>query len=297
MYFVVRMKRMAPKPIAAGTTFGRLTAAGTGPRKQNKNGSTAATVSCLCICGTSINVLRGSLVDGSTTSCGCLGQGKRTAKIIPIGSVFGRLTVVGVGQRHFGTDGSNTATTRCKCECGGSVDVRNNLLRRGSTTSCGCKLKHHPDGSTTPEYFSWRAMIRRCYKPRDKGYPRYGGRGIKVCEEWRQSYEAFLAYVGQRPSSSHTLDRFPDNNGNYEPGNVRWATKREQANNRRTNRMIEFEGELRSLTQWAFAKGLAYSTIFGRLTLSGWSVDQALSTVPDRSNKKLRNYSGHKGRA
>jgi hypothetical protein len=121
----------------------------------------------------------------------------------------------------------------------------------------------------------WRNMISRCYNPKCAGYGRYGGRGITVCLAWVQSFETFAHYVGKRPTPEHSIDRI-DNNGNYEPGNVRWATRTEQVYNTRANRIIEFDGRSMSLTQWASEVGIDPRTIHTRLR-RGWSIPDALS--------------------
>lgn len=96
-----------------------------------------------------------------------------------------------------------------------------------------------PDHGKTnsPEFWAWQAMQQRCYNPKQRSYPHYGGRGIAVYEPWRKSFAAFLAYVGPRPSEAHSLDRYPDNDGDYEPGNIRWATSHQQQSNRRPMRL------------------------------------------------------------
>lgn len=127
------------------------------------------------------------------------------------------------------------------CACGTVGIVRNAYtVKSGGTKSCGClndKPHHETHGESaagkwTPEYRAWVNAITRCHNPNATRFKNWGGRGIIVCEEWRNSYPAFLAHVGRRPSPKHSLDRYPNPDGNYEPGNVRWATLIEQANNR-----------------------------------------------------------------
>lgn len=141
--------------------------------------------------------------------------------------------------------------------------------------------------SKTPEFMARSAMIKRCYNPKCKDYKYYGARGIRVCEEWLGSFELFLSDVGFKPSAQHSLDRYPNNNGNYEPGNVRWATKKEQANNRRNNRLITFQGETKTLTEWAEVLGLPAPALSLRIIRMGWSTEEALTLgLGEYRNKK-----------
>jgi hypothetical protein len=161
------------------------------------------------------------------------------------GQTFGRWLVQSKSQQRDGR-----AYWNCVCVCGTSRKVASRGLRSGESRSCGClnnelvvvntakfKFKHgHALGHTmTRTYSSWVSMRRRCLNPTDKDFARYGGRGITICERWT-TYENFLADMGERPEGK-TLDRYPDKNGNYENGNVRWATPEEQANNRRPRRL------------------------------------------------------------
>lgn len=136
---------------------------------------------------------------------------------------------------------------------------------------------HKPADGASPEYLAWLNMRARCYNPAHNRFHRYGGRGVTVCDAWRDSFEQFLADVGKRPSDEHSLDRHPDADGNYEPGNVRWATASAQANNRATNKIIEFRGKSLTLAQWEKDVGLPRGCLHARLK-SGWPIAKALST-------------------
>lgn len=111
-------------------------------------------------------------------------------------------------------------------------------------------------GNSSPEHKHWRAMINRCHKPSDPGYPVYGARGICVCQRWRNSFLDFLTDMGRKPSPEHSLDRYPNNKGNYEPGNVRWATRKEQNRNRMGNVYFTHNGKTMLLCEWAEQAGM-----------------------------------------
>lgn len=144
---------------------------------------------------------------------------------------FGRLTVIS----RAGSNRRGLAKWKCECSCGNELEVMGASLRNGNTKSCGCSFnKSHGDAASgAPEYTAWESMIARCENKRHVSWHDYGGRGIKVAPEWRRNYPAFLKYVGRRPTPQHTLDRYPNNDGHYEPGNVRWATRSEQNANQR----------------------------------------------------------------
>lgn len=183
------------------------------------------------------------------------------------GKVFGRLTVLGLAGRSV----HRSQLWLCECECGSQVEANGAVLRRGASKSCGClareltSIRARRHGmAQTKEYQLWGAMLRRCLNPNAAGYRQYGGRGIKVCERW-MDFGNFYADMGPRPSPRHSLDRFPDQNGDYEPGNCRWATSTEQARNTRSNRMIEFRGESRCLAEWSEILNVPYHTLKARL--------------------------------
>jgi hypothetical protein len=172
---------------------------------------------------------------------------------------------------------------RCICVCGNESDVRNDLLLGGLSKSCGCgKRRMPPNGSRyhgkfgTPENVVWRGMLGRCTIPSHSSYSKYGGRGIKVCDRWLFSFEAFLEDMGPKPSRHHSLDRYPDQSGDYAPENCRWATKEQQANNTRSNRRITFNGETKTVSQWARELGVKTRTLHARIFRHGIPLERAL---------------------
>lgn len=120
-------------------------------------------------------------------------------------------------------------------------------------------------------------MRRRCEDPREPAFKHYGARGISVCPEWRDSFQAFVADVGPRPSASYSLDRYPNNDGNYEPGNVRWATQSQQMRNFRDNKIVNIDGDRMSLAEACERRGAQYRVVYDRLR-HGWPLDEAMTT-------------------
>lgn len=220
-----------------GKRFGRLTVV---RRVEDPRGNYWL---CRCKCGGVKHVTRSdALKSGMIKSCGCLliEAGRATAHSL-VGKRFNRLKVI----KRVANKGKGAAWL-CRCKCGNELVVTTGELNRGKTQSCGClnrdqqraRLTTHGHGAPynkSPTYVSWQSMKSRCYDPNFKHFPYYGGRGIKVCERWRNSFENFLADMGKRPPGK-TLDRHPDQNGDYKPSNCRWATKTQQQNNMRSNR-------------------------------------------------------------
>lgn len=193
----------------------------------------------------------------------------------------GRWTVVG----HIGMIRPKFRAWLCRCDCGTERNVKTVELTSGRSKSCGCRksiliadggqAKHGQ--SYAPDFQVWKGMIARCHNPKSKDFRNYGGRGITVCDRWRESPQAFFDDMGPRPTPRHSIDRFPDNDGNYEPGNCRWATTKEQASNRRSSRHIEHEGVTRTLSEWAEHVGLRIDTLHQRLGL-GWDFARSIGT-------------------
>jgi len=183
-----------------------------------------------------------------------------------------------VALRHVGKNTSGTAIWECVCDCGVTKNVAGSHLRGGRTLSCGCLLRKAVTThgmSKSPEHNAWRAMIGRCHTPTNKRWSYYGGRGIVVCEAWRNDFMAFYKHIGDRPSDKHSIDRI-DVNGNYEPGNVRWATQKCQSRNRRSNVFYELNGMRMTLPEWAEHLSIPEITMRKRLK-AGLSLDQVFS--------------------
>ena len=197
-------------------------------------------------------------------------------KIDLTGSLFFRLTVISQAAHSY----VGKIRWLCKCECGKNVIVHGGHLANGHTKSCGCLKKEitfkrsYKHGRTgTLEYKAWIKMTERCAYEKNNRYKNYGGRGIFVCERWKD-FESFLKDMGLKPSALHSLDRI-DNNGNYEPGNVRWATKEEQANNKRNNRMVTIKGKTKTLAQWCSIYGASYRKTYSRILELNWTPEKA----------------------
>ena len=146
-------------------------------------------------------------------------------------------------------------------------------------------MKYLKGETDSAEYRCWAQMKNRCLDVNDNRYHLYGGRGITVCKEWVDSYVAFLSYVGRKPSPKHVLDRYPNNDGNYEPGNVRWATYSENGRNTRQNVLLTLNGVTLCVVEWSERTSLPQSTIRDRVN-RGWSVERALTT-PRRDYPKF----------
>lgn len=164
----------------------------------------------------------------------------------------------------------------CICDCGVERSAKSVYLRRGVTTSCGCKFKKKQHGmSYSTEYSCWAAMKDRCLNLNSDNATNYGDRGITIFPEWIDSFWAFLDFIGPRPSAQHSVGRI-NNDGNYEPGNVRWESHKEQNNNTSGNVLVAFNGETMTISQWAEKTGIKAAILYDRLR-NGWSPERMLS--------------------
>jgi hypothetical protein len=194
---------------------------------------------------------------------------------VPLNKTFGRIKVL----RKVDMPGKTKVN--CLCACGREVVVLLASLKSGNTISCGCALKESRikhGMHKTSEYVAWAAMIQRCTNKNCAEWKNYGARGISVCSEWLESFSTFFAFIGKRPSKNHSLDRYPDKNGDYKPDNVRWATAKQQSRNTRRN-IILSNGEL--LVDAAEAAGVSIINARNRRDL-GWSDDKLLLPVKIR---------------
>jgi len=198
------------------------------------------------------------------------------------GHKFGRLTALKFEISKRQNNGKMIRYWKCLCDCGRTVLVQLGKLRTGDTRSCGCLQDEARRNNTAthrltraPEHYIWTSMIQRCTNPNNISYPRYGGRGISVHPRWRK-FERFLRDMGRRPSPIHTLERINNYQG-YFKGNCRWATRQEQANNKRNNIRITFMGKTKTLAQWAELLGFNYEMAQQRIGKLGWSPVLAIS--------------------
>lgn len=210
---------------------------------------------------------------------------------VPVDAMYGFMTVLGNAPPR-GNRGE--MWLRVRCVCGTEMEVSSYKLRTGHTKSCGCQKRNlivstmKWKGLSKPyaaEYTAWRHMNDRCHNPEHPNYPPYGGRGIRVCARWRESFETFLDDLGARPSSKHSLDRV-DNDGNYEPGNCRWATRFEQDSNTSRVHLLEFNGERLTIREWSRRTGINREVLRRRVRILGWSPERALTEpVPQRGGR------------
>lgn len=175
----------------------------------------------------------------------------------------------------------------CQCDCGAVGTTSGYSLVHGKSLSCGClrteqvvaRSQTHgqsPRIGETAEYRCWCGIIKRCENPNEQGFPLYGGRGIRVCQRWRESFAVFFEDMGPKPSTTHQLDRYPDMNGDYEPNNCRWATPIQNARNKRNNRLITAFGQTLTEAEWCEKTGMKAACLCNRFA-RGMTPEDALT--------------------
>lgn len=252
----------------------------------------------LCQCNCPLKTIRPvdakNLRRKQSRSCGCIRKEslKNTSHIIDLtGKTFTRWKVLKFSHKH-----KRAAYWICQCQCELKTirPVSSGSLISEASKSCGClsvetAIKTHTKHGLcgTPEYYCWQSMMDRCYNPNNPGYKNYGGRGIKVSNEFHDIM-IWYNYIGPKPSNKHTLDRYPNNNGNYERGNIRWATRKEQNNNQRSNVHLEIYGIKNTASQWAELIGVESNLIRWRKK-EGWSDFECIMPVQSGRNQSSNN--------
>ena len=204
-----------------------------------------------------------------------------------VGLEFTYLTVIKEGNIHVTSGGFKHRTILCKCKCGIEKEFQFSSVKNGSIKSCGCysaeiasnrmKTQSKTHGKTlTSEYYSWMSMKKRCLNPRHKSYKDYGGRGICICERWEKSFENFFEDMGLRPDKNYSLDRLNNNLG-YFKENCRWATKKEQCRNVRSNVLITYNNQTKCLSEWAEILGTSREKLNYRIFTAKWEVSKAFT--------------------
>lgn len=203
-----------------------------------------------------------------------------TKRLSLLGQTFGRLTVT----KDLGRHPQGRSYWECVCSCPKQtvMRVKGYWLTSGNTQSCGCLRAENSTAArfvhgmtSSSAYGTWRSMMERCYAPDYSNYENYGGRGIQVCDRWHDP-RSFLEDMGEPPSDAHTLDRI-DVNGHYEPQNCRWATPKQQARNRRNNRLLTWRGKTQCVAAWAEELGIPYEALRMRLARPTSTIEKALS--------------------
>lgn len=277
---------MAKLKDLTGQRFGKLVVIGRGEDKVRKDGRTRPKWRCKCDCGNEKEVFGDNLVNGNTRSCGCLANDNKELNFI--GKKFGRLTVISRVENYIDKNGKPHSAWKCKCECGNDVFIRGTYLKNGSVKSCGClnkdKLREmltiHGE-SKARLYKIWVGIKERCFNENDSCYKNYGGRGITMCDEWKNNYMLFRnwsyanGYCEDINKESYSIDRI-DNNGNYCPDNCRWVGIKIQQNNTRHNHCIEYDGQMHTISEWADIYGIEYKLFYRRLKCFEWDLKQTL---------------------
>lgn len=252
-----------------GKRFGKLTVLSKDKVRRTSGGQRIATWLCKCDCGNTTVVDGQKLRKGHTTSCGCARRENTCRKVDIVGEKFGRLTVVKFIPKPERAD--YRRQWLCRCECGNLVEVNGSKLRSGHTRSCGC-LEREFIANVNKKYKYrdlrlyriWKAIQQRCSDKNGREYHNYGGRGIRVCDEWTDESNGFERFYEWAMSNGYnkdlTIDRV-DVNAGYSPDNCRWITNKKQQNNRRDNVNLTYNGETHTMQEWSELLNVPYTTL------------------------------------
>lgn len=250
-----------------GEKFGKLTVL----EYYGKNEKGYHLWKCKCDCGNYAIVNNKSIKNGHTKSCGCIHRAKDLT-----GKKFGNLTVVKKVERK-----NRSNQWLCKCDCGKEVVCYQYNLERGTSTSCGCLRSYYAKktrschGESTGKFYKkWSSIKTRCYNKNTPCYKNYGGRGIKMCDEWLDFWNFREWAYKNGYSEGLTLERI-DVNGNYEPSNCKWIPMEEQAINKRNNSFIEYGGKKQTISQWSKKLGVGKEVLSYRYR-AGWTPEECL---------------------
>lgn len=284
-----------------GEKFGRWTVLSRAPDHITKSGLRVKMWTCRCECGTVKNVRQSELLSGGSKSCGCYKSDRmrefaKSQSYDLVGKRFGRLTVLRQVEDYVSPGGAHFHMWLCQCNCGNQIKVITHDLMSGHTQSCGClgKEKRRKSAtkhglSKTPLYAKYNSILDRCYNPNNKEYKNYGGRGIKMCDEWRDDFTKFYAWaIETHWEPNLTIERI-DVNGNYSPDNCTWLTIQQQQSNKTTRHELTARGETHSIKEWADILDMSQDVIERRLNQLGWSDEEALFTplnIGTRRKKK-----------
>lgn len=267
-----------------GKKFGKLTVLERTKNYVSSSGESRTAWKCQCECGNICVVLAKQLKNGMTKSCGCLKHNNKPIKNL-IGLKFNRLTVI---------EYVSYSKYLCLCDCGNTIIVSSADLKSGHTKSCGCYKKESSQNNHLKKhglskervYRIWKGMKSRCYNAQNIEFNIYGGRGIKICDEWKNNFVNFYNWsMSNGYLDNLTIDRI-DVNGNYEPNNCRWISLNAQQRNRRAKRSITYNGITHCIIEWAEIYNINRKTLTTRLN-AGWSIENALTTPVRKLTKHI----------
>lgn len=265
-----------------GQRFGKLLVVEKAEPHKTKGGKYVTMWKCKCDCGNETVVATQKLRKGHTTSCGCVKHENRGRGKDLIGQKFGKLTVIGRVPKEERKNPQYIWI--CKCDCGNEVISTANKLTHGIQVSCGCQkaerignLNRKYKNTDKHLYGVYKAMINRCIDEKDPSYINYGGRGVSVCDEWLNDYDAFAEWaISSGYEKGLTLDR-EDNEKSYSPENCRWVTMQVQQNNKRNCRYFDYGGETHTIAEWARIFGYRYGYLYNHLIYMGETLDEVIN--------------------